>query len=98
MSSISSAHDPRAAHCQYSSACARQDIWRIHWSPRKSPRDIFSVFFLGAARIYVSHATSKIVVAARGKKEPPGGRCLLVSAPKGGCIPMIAGLGGQRAV
>ena len=69
MSSISSAHDPRAAHCQYSSACARQGILRVHWSPRKSPRDIFSVFFLGAARKYVSHVALQNCRCGAGQKR-----------------------------
>jgi hypothetical protein len=55
----------------------------IHWSPRKSPRDIFSVFFLGAARSLVSHVRLKIVAARRGAKKPPRGRRLLSPRRRG---------------
>jgi hypothetical protein len=70
---------------------AVQAMRHIHWSPRKSPRDIFSVFFLGAARSFVSHSPSQNCrCTARGKKAasraPPA-----FSAPAGeGCLPMIA--------
>lgn len=53
-SSISSAHDPSAAVCQ--SRASGPGRWGgVHWSPRKSPRDIFCCsFFLGAAGMAVS--------------------------------------------
>jgi hypothetical protein len=70
MASISSAHDPRATVCQFS-ACARRGGFRVHWSPRKSPRDIFSCFFLGAAHRIVSYVVFKFVAVRRGAKKPP---------------------------
>lgn len=42
---------------------------RLHWSPRKSPRDIFSTFlFLGAAQL-VSHGSSNLTPCRAGQKS-----------------------------
>jgi hypothetical protein len=86
MSSISSAHDPRAGVCQ-SSAPARRNRWRIHWSPRKSPRDIFSCFFLGAA--YKRQPSClHFSLLHRAGQEAAGDACF--SAPYKAIVPMIA--------
>ena len=47
----------------------RQGGGRLHWSPRKSPRDIFSTFlFLGAAQ-FVSHGSSNLTPCRAGQKS-----------------------------
>jgi hypothetical protein len=61
-------------HCRQSSAHSSLSRGRLHWSPRKSPRDIFSAFlFLGAAHP-VSRCSASLVhfgAGQRGAKKPP---------------------------